>query len=51
MIEFKGSWEDYLCLAEFSYNNSYQTSIMMAPLELYIKETAGPHYIGTKSVK
>jgi len=24
MIDFKGSWEDNLYLAEFSYNNSYQ---------------------------
>ncbi|KAG8503560.1 hypothetical protein CXB51_001543 [Gossypium anomalum] len=33
VIEFRGSWEDYLPLAEFAYNNSYQTSIRMAPYE------------------
>ena len=33
MIKFKGSWEDYLHLVEFSYNNSYQASIKMAPFE------------------
>ena len=33
MIDFKGSWEDHLHLAEFSYNNSYQASIKMAPFE------------------
>ncbi|XP_012482906.1 uncharacterized protein LOC105797491 [Gossypium raimondii] len=27
------SWEDYLPLAEFAYNNSYQSSIQMAPYE------------------
>ena len=26
-IEFRGSWEDHLPLAEFAYNNSYQASI------------------------
>ena len=24
MLDFKGSWEDHLHLAEFAYNNSYQ---------------------------
>ncbi|XP_052489804.1 uncharacterized protein LOC128042494 [Gossypium raimondii] len=31
VIDFRGSWEDYLPLAEFAYNNSYQSSIQMAP--------------------
>jgi len=33
MIELKSSWEDHLCLADFSYNNSYQASIKMASFE------------------
>ncbi|KAA3467948.1 DNA/RNA polymerases superfamily protein [Gossypium australe] len=33
VIDFRGSWEDYLPLAEFTYNNSYQFSIQMAPYE------------------
>ena len=33
MLDFSGSWEDHLHLVEFSYNNSYQTSIGMAPFE------------------
>ncbi|KAE8664337.1 hypothetical protein F3Y22_tig00112800pilonHSYRG00034 [Hibiscus syriacus] len=33
VIEFKESWEKYLPLAEFAYNNSYQSSIKMAPYE------------------
>jgi len=32
-MDFKGSWEDYLHLAEFSYNNNYHASIQMAPFE------------------
>ena len=34
-IDFKGSWDDHLALAEFAYNNSYHASIGMAPLMPY----------------
>ncbi|KAA3460471.1 reverse transcriptase [Gossypium australe] len=33
VIDFRGSWEDFLPLAEFAYNNNYQSSIQMAPYE------------------
>ncbi|KAA3459053.1 DNA/RNA polymerases superfamily protein [Gossypium australe] len=33
VLDFSGSWEEYLPLAEFAYNNSYQASIQMAPYE------------------
>ena len=33
VISSKGSWEKWLPLANFSYNNSYQESIKMAPFE------------------
>ncbi|KAE8693084.1 UDP-Glycosyltransferase superfamily protein isoform 1 [Hibiscus syriacus] len=33
VIDFRGSWEDFLPLAEFAYNNSYQASIRLAPYE------------------
>ena len=33
VMEFKGSWDTHLALMEFSYNNSYQASIEMAPFE------------------
>ena len=33
VIEFKGSWDKYLSLMEFTYNNSYQSSISIAPFE------------------
>jgi len=32
-MDFAGSWEDHLPLAEFAYNNSYQSSLKMAPYE------------------
>ncbi|KAD4385555.1 hypothetical protein E3N88_25724 [Mikania micrantha] len=34
IIDFGGSWDDYLPLAEFSYNNSYHSSIRMPPYEM-----------------
>nr|GEW45913.1 putative reverse transcriptase domain-containing protein [Tanacetum cinerariifolium] len=33
VIESSGSWDVHLPLAEFSYNNNYQTSIRCAPFE------------------
>ncbi|KAG8501112.1 hypothetical protein CXB51_003183 [Gossypium anomalum] len=33
ILEFNGSWERYLPLIEFAYNNSFQSSIKMAPYE------------------
>jgi hypothetical protein len=33
VMEFPQKWDDCLPLAEFSYNNSYQKSIKMAPFE------------------
>ncbi|KAE8709197.1 Phospholipid-transporting ATPase 1 [Hibiscus syriacus] len=60
VIEFKGSWEMYLPLVELAYNNSYQSSIKMAPykalygrrcrtplnwFELKDKEILGPELI------
>ncbi|MCF7184074.1 hypothetical protein L3H42_11295, partial [Corynebacterium sp. MC-13] len=33
VLEFKGSWDDHLSLIEFAYNNSYHSSIGMAPFE------------------
>ena len=33
VIEFRGNWDDHLPLIEFSYNNSYHSSIGMAPFE------------------
>ncbi|KAK1424442.1 hypothetical protein QVD17_19772 [Tagetes erecta] len=39
VIDFSGSWDEFLPLVEFSYNNSYHTSIGMAPFEaLYVRK-------------
>ena len=45
MLEYKGSWDRHLPLMEFAYNNSYQSSIKMAPYEaLYGKKCRTPLY-------
>ena len=42
-IELPGSWDKHLPLAEFAYNNSYQSSIGMAPYEaLYGRKCRSP---------
>ena len=42
-IKFKGSWDKYLPLMDFAYNNSYHTSIKMAPFEaLYGRKCQSP---------
>ena len=33
VIDFQGSWEEHLPLVEFAYNNSYHSTIGMAPYE------------------
>ena len=33
VMKFIGSWDRYIPLIEFAYNNSYQSSIGMAPYE------------------
>ena len=33
VLDLKGSWEEHLPLVEFTYNNSYQANIQMAPYE------------------
>ena len=43
VLSSKGSWESWLPLAEFSYNNSYQESIKIAPFEaLYGRKCRTP---------
>ncbi|GJY13975.1 putative reverse transcriptase domain-containing protein [Tanacetum coccineum] len=40
VLDFKGSWDVHLPLVEFSYNNSYHSSVRCAPFEaLYVPET------------
>ncbi|KAD4180340.1 hypothetical protein E3N88_28931 [Mikania micrantha] len=43
VIDFEGSWDIHLPLVEFSYNNSYHTSIQCAPFEaLYGRKFRSP---------
>ena len=43
MLDFGGSWSKYLPLIEFSYNNSYQATIEVAPYEmLYGRKCRSP---------
>ena len=43
VIEFTGSWDEHLPLIEFAYNNSYHSSIEMAPYEaLYGRKCKTP---------
>ncbi|KAI3786685.1 hypothetical protein L1987_40569 [Smallanthus sonchifolius] len=43
VIDFENSWETHLPLVEFSYNNSYHTSIKAAPFEaLYGRKCRSP---------
>ena len=43
ILDFNGSWEEHFPLVEFAYNNSYQTSIQMAPYEaLYGRPCRSP---------
>ncbi|KAL0440135.1 UNVERIFIED_CONTAM: Transposon Tf2-11 polyprotein [Sesamum latifolium] len=42
-MEFKGNWDDHLPLMEFAYNNSFHSSISMAPYEaLYRRRCCSP---------
>jgi len=43
VLDFKGNWDEHLPLIEFAYNNSYQSSIQMAPYEaLYGRRCCSP---------
>ena len=60
-ISFPEKWDECLNLAEFSYNNSYQESIRMAPFEamygnkcrtpLYWVEVGDHRYFGLDFIK
>ncbi|GAB2274921.1 hypothetical protein Dimus_039101 [Dionaea muscipula] len=45
-LDWKGNWDDQIPLIEFSYNNSFQTSLGMAPYEaLYGRRCRSPTYV------
>nr|GFB94608.1 transposon Ty3-I Gag-Pol polyprotein [Tanacetum cinerariifolium] len=33
-LEWTGNWDDYICLVEFAYNNSWHASVRCAPFEM-----------------
>nr|GEV92301.1 putative reverse transcriptase domain-containing protein [Tanacetum cinerariifolium] len=42
-LEWTGNWDEYLCLVEFAYNNSWHASIKAAPYELlYMRKCRAP---------
>ena len=41
MFDFKGSWNDHLPLIEFTYNNSYHSSIQMTLYEALYEPRCG----------
>nr|GEX62915.1 putative nucleotidyltransferase, ribonuclease H [Tanacetum cinerariifolium] len=42
-LEWIGNWDDYICLVEFAYNNSWHASIKCAPFEmLYGRKCRAP---------
>ncbi|XP_071932976.1 uncharacterized protein [Coffea arabica] len=46
ILDFEGNWSQYMTLAKFAYNNSYQASIQMAPYEaLYGRRCRSPIHL------
>ncbi|KAK9065033.1 hypothetical protein SSX86_016416 [Deinandra increscens subsp. villosa] len=54
-LEWTGNWDDYICLVEFAYNNSWHASIDMAPFELlYGRKCRAPIYwneVGERAIE
>ena len=45
VLEFKGTWDEYIVLLEFAYNNHFHSSTSMAPYEaLYGRKCRSPLY-------
>ena len=43
VLDWQGSWEDHIAMTEFAYNNSFQSTIGMAPFEaLYGRPCRSP---------
>ncbi|GJV23138.1 putative nucleotidyltransferase, ribonuclease H [Tanacetum coccineum] len=48
-LEWAGNWDDYICLVEFAYNNSWHASIKCAPFEmLYGSADSSEEYTPTE---
>ena len=48
VLDFGESWDNYLPLVEFAYNNSYQSTIGMPPFEDYMVENIDHRSVGRK---
>ena len=48
VMEFSGSWDRYIPLMEFAYNNSLQSSIGMAPYEALYGRKCRTHVCWTE---
>ena len=48
VMEFSGSWDRYIPLMEFAFNNSFQSSIGMAPYEALYGRKCRTHVCWTK---
>ena len=46
VLDWGDSWERYLTLVEFAYNNSFHRSISMSPYEALYGRPWGPRYAG-----
>src|SRR4051812_46728877 len=51
VLEKGGTWDSYLSLIEFTYNNSYHSSIGMAPFRLCMVGDVGRRCVGTNLVR
>ncbi|KAA3487283.1 gag-pol [Gossypium australe] len=51
IIDFRGSSEEHLPLAEFAYNNSFHSSILMTPYEALYVRSVKHHCVGLNLVK
>ena len=50
-MDLKASWEDHLPLVEFSYNNSYQASMVEIVGLLYVGQKLERSLLGSKIVQ
>jgi hypothetical protein len=48
VLEFRGNWEEQTTLVEFTYNNSHQAILGMAPYEAFMVGGAGLLYVEKK---
>ena len=46
MIDYEGSWDRHIPLVEFVYNNSFQSSIGMHFMRLYMGENVKHRCVG-----